>query len=809
MAGSVVARAVNAEADTGPEPPRRPGDEVPPAVPRLADLLAIIWVAVAAFAILTPALIHGASLGPYDWLTKFGLAQQHGVIVRDIHGDQITEMIPWTQLAWTQVHSGHLPLWNSYSGLGMPLAFNWQSAAFSLPALVGYAVPLRLAFTAQVIVTLIIAGSGAYVLARILNVNALGSALCATVFELSGALMFFLGWPIGSVFSWGGWIFAAILLIMRGGHRVRDIAALAFALAFAIYAGQPDALVVLVVAAAVFALTLLIVRFPVLKGSGPIMRPAVDLVVATAAGFCLAAPLILPGYKIASAAIRIEQGGSFDRQIALPLHRLFYLPFGALNGFGPQLSGAYLGAIVVVLAVTAIWIRRRRPEVIALVAVLVIMGAIAFVQPVETSLHSLPGVQAVRWSRALVPMVLSIAALAGLGTDLLVRSFRDRSVRRWLGIGFIVAGLALFIAWADGLHQLTPSGHARLHQLAPLSLHDLNPAEAGIRNTAFIWAAIEVVVGLTGMGALVLSIRRHTARSRYPATVARAVGATFLVCIAAYLVVTGQSLWHSSASYITTTPAELSLQDAVGTSLVGLGAKDCFLNSSLGIRPDANDFFGIHELSIYDPMLPQAYFTSWNAVTGLAEGSAGFPTISTYCPAITSAVTARAYGVKYVLEVNRATKPQGSVYDRQIGNEYLFRIPGSGPATLTPLRPDHALPSITAVGTVVPVTHPGPASWRIVTNAKSEQILRLRLTATPGWQATIDGRPLALTHFANVMLQAKIPPGRHTIELHYWPDSFNEGLIVAGLTLLGLIVAFVYERVRRVSAGSHSIGTAS
>ena len=56
----------------------------------------------------------------------------------------IAQMIPWTTLAWTQVHHGQLPLWNPYSGLGMPLAFNWQSAPFGLPALVGYLFPVQM-----------------------------------------------------------------------------------------------------------------------------------------------------------------------------------------------------------------------------------------------------------------------------------------------------------------------------------------------------------------------------------------------------------------------------------------------------------------------------------------------------------------------------------------------------------------------------------------------------------------------------------------------------------------------------------------
>ena len=69
-----------------------------------------------------------------------------------------------------------LPLWNPDSVLGTPLAFNWQSGVFSLPALLGYLFPLHLAYTVQVMATLVIAGTGVYVLGRLLGMGVLGCA---------------------------------------------------------------------------------------------------------------------------------------------------------------------------------------------------------------------------------------------------------------------------------------------------------------------------------------------------------------------------------------------------------------------------------------------------------------------------------------------------------------------------------------------------------------------------------------------------------------------------------------------------------
>jgi uncharacterized membrane protein YfhO len=90
----------------------------------------------------------------------------------------------------------------------------------------------------------------------------------------------------------------------------------------------------------------------------------------------------------------------------------------------------------------------------------------------------------------------------------------------------------------------------------------------------------------------------------------------------------------------------------------------------------------------------------------------------------------------------------------------------------------------------------------MTTDTGSPEVLRLRLTNVPGWHATIDGRPLPLLPFATIMLQARIPAGRHAIELHYWPSSFTFGIVVAVVAGLGLLsvlwVGAVGRRRRQV-----------
>jgi uncharacterized membrane protein YfhO len=71
--------------------------------------------------------------------------------------------------------------------------------------------------------------------------------------------------------------------------------------------------------------------------------------------------------------------------------------------------------------------------------------------------------------------------------------------------------------------------------------------------------------------------------------------------------------------------------------------------------------------------------------------------------------------------------------------------------------------------------------------------LRLHVSDVPGWHATLDGHPLALEPVAGFMFQARIPPGRHVIELWYWPPAFTLGLVIAGITVAVLASALVLE----------------
>lgn len=760
-----------------------------------ANVVGLAWVVLAGVVALLPALVHGHALGPYDYLTKFGVTAQPGVVPHNTAAsDQITQMIPWNTLDWTEVHHGQLPLWNPYSALGMPLAFNWQSAAFALPTLVGYLVPLSFSYTTTVIVTMLIAGIGVYVLGRALGLAVIACSLGAVAFELSGAFFGWLGWPIASVFSWAGWLFAAAVLIGSGRRRLIGVLGFGLALAAAVYAGQPDALVPLLAITAVFCVLLVVGRLAGPDGDARVaVRALIDFVVATVFGLMLAAPLLLPGLHVLNNSVRSLSGSALGAQSALPW-RAFVGFFVGYDGL-PGVTQTAIGSAVVVLAIAGSLVRRRRHAMGSLLGAFLVAVLLTFVEPVIRVANDLPGLHAVRWPRDVALVAFLVAVLAAVGLDALMRTETRDQMRRWLPVGFVLAaaGFVLSVTLSVGHDEMLPAVFR-------------SPFVDGVRVRSEVWEAIEVAGGLVAAAVLWLGTRPRFRSPRpwrgLPVDAPLVPGVVLLVACTVSLVGLAAPVWASSPAPQATTPPERALLASVGSGTVGLGpaAGSCLAVPGLGMLPNSNVAVGLRQFAVYDPMTPRAYYGAWQRATGQAGG---LTYISTFCPVVASVGVAQQFGVTDVLEAAGTPAPRGAVFERRIGSQDLYRIPRSGAASLVATS-GGAVPPIGAAGSVVPVTHPVAREWRLRVSSAGPAVLRLHLTNTPGWTATIDGHPLALDSFDGIMLQARIPPGRHTITVRYWPRSFTEGLAVATLAVLGGLTVVVVDWRRRRRSGTKS-----
>jgi len=68
----------------------------------------------------------------------------------------------------------------------------------------------------------------------------------------------------------------------------------------------------------------------------------------------------------------------------------------------------------------------------------------------------------------------------------------------------------------------------------------------------------------------------------------------------------------------------------------------------------------------------------------------------------------------------------------------------------------------------------------------------------PGWNATLDGKPVEIRRADYVLRAIKVPPGHHALVMRFDPPSFRRGVILSiaafAFILIGLALSFVFGR---------------
>ena len=314
--------------------------------------------------------------------------------------------------------------------------------------------------------------------------------------------------------------------------------------------------------------------------------------------------------------------GNYDN-LTTPDHGVLQLIFQGFDGlpvsgshwFGSltyQWDAAYVGVITLAMVVVALGTRWKRPEVWGFTAVVVLMSTLVLVPGVPSAISGAPLVGEVILTRALIPLGFALSVLGGIGLDALLRGHAEYRVRHLAGAAFVAAALVLAVAWLFG------RGH-------------LPPDEMRIRETSFVWPVLSVVVGLIVVGGMGLAVRRGWSANH---RVGHIGAVTLLACETAFLVSAGAPLISSSPDVVAPTPVVAAIQKAVGSSLLGLGTESCIASTfygspGQGILPQANVLFRVHELAMYDPLAPSAYYSTWHGLTGTDGGSAYF---YQFCP---------------------------------------------------------------------------------------------------------------------------------------------------------------------------------
>jgi hypothetical protein len=342
------------------------------------------------------------------------------------------------------LRAGSLPQWWPAAGMGFPVTAEGQAAHYSpIRVLLAFLFDPGPALMWEVAVYLVLAGLGTYAFIRQVG----GSRPAAT---LAGITQMFGSFSVIFVRNLAlhraMCLFPLTMLMAErfvSRRRLRDLAAAAVLIALQFLSGHPT----LAIVASVASTTYVIVRTLQRETGSRVRRGSVvSRLVVVLAGWtaALALGVTSAGVQTIPTLMHVEnslrQGGwTFNYAVrrALPATPaglgMLWLPHAYRQGdwlddrasSGPDVntvpnSGIYAGAIAALLAVVAVWGRRRTAPAIALAfcgitATLLALGGRA---PLFPALWMLPGMQGIRYPhRFLLWSLFCVAALAGLGLD--------------------------------------------------------------------------------------------------------------------------------------------------------------------------------------------------------------------------------------------------------------------------------------------------------------------------------------------------------------------------------------------------------
>jgi hypothetical protein len=437
----------------------------------------------------------------------------------------------------------------------------------------------------------------------------------------------------------------------------------------------------------------------------------------------------------------------------------------------------------IVLAAIAALVSWRRPVVLGLLASAVVsfftIYQLGTGAPVQKLLSRL-GLSAVAVQRMQSVLELVVAILAALGLEEVVERWRSPPVRiAGLGASVVVLGV-LAELWSKVATARLPPG-----AVPPKNAPSIAMLES-LRRSSLIWptASIALVLALVAAG----WVARRLGDGR-AARAGRLAAFGLLAAQSSFLLFAGVGINSYSEDAYPVTPAVAALRSIVGTKLLALdeGNTDCdpatpHDGAVCGVRfwrgagfyPVMNIAYGIDELAMHDPTIPQAYFDAWPVANA---GQVTPVNLNLFAPAVGTVALARRYGAAYVLVLPGVEPPAGMRLVATVAGEKLFAVPGASRFSFV----------AGAGATVVSAAHPGDARYVIEVHVTRRSELAVRITGVAGWNATADGRSIPVERYDGALMSVELPAGTRTVVLDYRPRRFTEGLVVAAAAVAGLV----------------------
>ena len=767
-----------------------------------------------------------------------------------ILSDQVYLYFPWNVFILRSLAQGRLPLWNPYVYGGLPFVGNFQSAIFGPFNLLGYPLPLYVAYIIRTILRLSVAGAFAFLFAREIGLSKLGAQLAMVAFTFSGPMIWWLGYPLSPVIVW---LPAMLLTVERTLTHKSSLYAIATGLLIGaqFLGGHPEASFHILLAWATYALY----RAISIEGWQPsrLLPQLMRVATAVAIGVLLAAVQLLPFLEAVfhSAAFSIREAQASARASSLVVHLLFEWHDWptAITTFLPQYFGtsldnsywypysnyveqnAYTGILPLALAATAALgaIRRRsspqRNFALFFALLAVICLGLALRLPLLNAINDLPLFNVAANGRMRLVYAFAIAILAGIGLDE-VSSGNEYSRRTTLRVLLSLALVALllitsayagFVLFKD---QVVRSGRAFIEANRD-SPYFSRPLEYyyGLVEKRYerkldlflpgnIVMYLPVLVAFTWFALHRWSQRRRTGAKTW------ACAALGLTVLDAFLV--GMSFNPTVAPQdIFPTPGAIRFlqQDH---DIYRVSGTDLILN------PNSGMLFGLSDIRGYDAVALRRYMDLVDRIEGCYRSHFHLLFTQANSPLfdllnVKYVLTDQELGGKWELAYrdtgsvrvyrNRDVLPRAFVvYRAEIVEgpaQSLARITDSAfdfrrRVVLEEIPAGWTEPAeVPAIASSVRFVDYEPNRVQMEVETAADGLLVLTDTYAPGWKALLDGHPTSLYVADHAFRAVLVPDGIHQVEFVYEPASFWVGMVLSLLTIAILIPALLLFRMRQ------------
>lgn len=708
-------------------------------------------------------------------------------------GDNFHLNIPEKYFFVQEVSHGHIPLWNPYLFLGIPNAADFNLGAFNITNIIYFLFPVARALTLLTVIELFVFSCGVYVLLRQQKLSQAASFFGASIASLGGMPFIF----IGNITFLSVIVFVPFLfLVLYRFYERRTIKwfLLLCLLQFLQFiAGHPQ----------ITYFTFIFVAASLLFFSPFYFRKRLVLI-----SVYLFTPLLLSSFQLVPFlefvmhANRAGQGIGYATtgSISLPNLATFLFP----TFYGSHADGTWWGTqqmltgfigipslVFLLVAIRRVKIKYKKYYLYALGFSL--LFALGKVTPIFFLFYYLfPGGKLFRDPSILIFFYTFLAAmLCAFGLR-----YYEKHAQQFVDLGkklFIISGIGTLISLVVYLIGNKPLFWFHFFQkikLEKILFYDPAKIQTICQGILANILLVSVSFALTGVVLLFLSRKSYTSLLLIAITV---VGLCLVDTKA--ILLTSSDLYTPSRSLPAVLRSVVNGQYRILSIPVNLHQNKKYLPSKNFFLQEAKDNLSLY---MYDNNMQYDLYQVNGYISQIPQNFSQFINPQSFKNNITgidfSRVTQQQLNlssVRFILSVDAVQqlgadslklveKDKGRyIYENTQAYQraYVLEDPYGKHITFQTISP-------VRISFMVHVSKPSSV---IVTD-----------WYYPGWKAVVNGKEVQSRSYKNVFQEISVPAGASSVSFTYKPLSFTIGMILSGIGLLGLIIAFVFLRKKKL-----------